>query len=162
MPVPAGGGSTLPDWAPTLDRVAAYCTARTMTKQVDGSNVEQPAFTSSTQPTATQVDEFIADAVAWVLMRTGPIDATLTDSATACAAIFAASSVERRYPERQSSNRQDAMKTADDLLALAKSMREDLRLANEAITGTDPEDPGAVLMPVWSFPAPAPYGDYVF
>ncbi len=157
MPIPAGDGSTLPDWAPTLDRVAAYCTARTLTAQIDGANVELPAFTSTTRPTADAVNEFIADAVAWVLLKTGPLDASVAAAGTTCAALFAASSVEDRYPERQSANRGDAITTAKDLYNKAVQMRADLAARNEAVTGEDPDDPGGVFgtLPVWSFP-PAP------
>ncbi len=39
-----------------------------------------------------------------------------------------------------------------------------LTARNRAITGADGDDPEAAVavMPVWSFPAPSPYGDYTF
>jgi hypothetical protein len=155
MPVPAGGATTLPAWAPTLSEVAAYCTARTTVAQPDGTNREELAFGGATRPTDVQVTRFIQDACGWVLMRTGPLDDSLTGQANAAATVRCAGFVEMRVPERSSATRDEAIATAKELLRQADAMREDLAKANEAATGTDPEDPAAHIMPVWSFP-PAP------
>lgn len=50
MPIPAGGsGTTLPDWAPDLTRVADRVPGRTLVAQVlDGSNVEVMTFDGMT------------------------------------------------------------------------------------------------------------------
>jgi hypothetical protein len=154
MPIPAGpdlGG--LPTWAPSLDRVAAYCTARTLVPQTNGANVEQPAFSSTTRPTAEQVAVFVADACTWLLGRTGNLHATLEPTAAGICAIRAAGFVEMRYPERQSANRDDAITTGKFLLQQADQMLAGLIVRNEALTGTDPAQPVSVL-PYWSFPAP--------
>lgn len=156
MPIPAGGDPTLPDWTPTLDEVADYCTARTLVPQTDGSNVELSGFTSVTRPSAEQVARLIADAVGWVQLRTGTVHATLAGQANMVATVRTAGFIELRVPERQHVNRDDAIATSDRLLKLADQMRADLALANEATTGTDPEDPGSHVLPVWSFPPPPP------
>jgi hypothetical protein len=156
MPIPAGGDSELPDWAPTLDEVAAYCTARTLVPQSHGSNLEKPAFDSTTRPTADLVTLLIADAVAWVLLKTGDLDTTLNDAARSVSCQRTAGLIELRFPERQSANRDDAITTAKELLKQADQMRTDLTARNESVTGEDPDDPGGVFgtLPVWSFPRP--------
>lgn len=162
MPVPAGGDG-LPVWAPSLQEVADYCTARTLVPQTDGSNLEQPGFSGQTRPTDTLVTRLIADAVGAVLVRTGTLDATLYGQANTVAAIMAAGYVEMRYPERQSANRGDAITTGEFLLKRADLLLEQLAARNEALTGEDPDDPGGVFgaLPVWSFPpAPADYFPY--
>lgn len=160
MPVPAGGDG-LPVWAPSLQEVADYCTARTLVPQTDGSNLEQPGFSGQTRPTDTLVTRLIADAVGWVQLKTGDLDASLYGQGNMVATVRTAAFVELRFPERQSQNRDDAITTAKELLKQADQMRADLAAANEAVTGTDPEDPAAHLMPVWSFPAaPVDYYPY--
>lgn len=160
MPIPAGDTSTLPDWAPTLDRVAAYTVARTLVPQADGSNLEVAAFSSTTRPTSDQVAQFVADACQWILTRTGAIDASLVGTASSLAARRAAAHVELRYPERQSQNRDDAVQVYDRLIKETDADLTALAAANEAVTGTDPEDPAALVMPVWSFPQAPQWGDY--
>jgi hypothetical protein len=153
--VPAGGGSTLPAWAPTLSEVADYCTARTLVAQPDGSNREEIAFNGSTRPSDAQVTRIIQDACNEVLTRCGALDTSLAAAANRVSAQLAAGYVELRYPEHSSATREDAIKTAQELLKRADKALEQLAKANEAATGTDPEDPAAHIMPVWSFP-PAP------
>jgi hypothetical protein len=163
VPIPAGGGTTPPDWTPTLDEVADYCTARTLVPQLDGSNLELQGFDSTTRPSASQVARIIADSVAWVQLKAGVLDATLYTAANMVATVRTAGFIELRFPERQSTNRDDAITTAKELLKQADQMRNDLALANEVITGDDPTDPddpdgpggGSGVLPVWSFP-PAP------
>lgn len=156
MPIPAGDPTGLPTWAPTLAEVAAYCTARTLVPQSDGSNLEAAGFSSVTRPTADLVTLLISDAVAWVLLKTGDLDTTLHDSGRSVATQRVAGFIELRYPERQSANREDAITTAKELLKQADQMRADLAARNEAVTGEDPDDPGGVsgTLPVWSFPDP--------
>lgn len=152
---------TAPVWAPTLVHVADYVPGRTLAA-TGGGNALLATFDGTTVPTGTQVEQLIADACTWVLLVASPLDSTLEVAAATCAAIYTAGCVERGYPERQSANRQDANSTADDLFKQAEAMRRDLALANEKLSGTDPADPNAALLPVWSFPSPAAYGDTTF
>jgi hypothetical protein len=153
MPVPAGGASTLPDWAPTLSEVADYCTARTLVPQPDGSNREESGFNSSTRPTDAQVTRIVQDACNEVLTRCGALAPSFTAAANRVSAQLAAGYVELRYPERSSGTRDEAIKTAQELLKRADRALEQLAGANEAATGVDTEDPAAQVLPVWSFPA---------
>lgn len=159
MPIPAGP-STSPDWAPTLAEVADYTTARTLVPQANGSNLEVYAFSTTTRPTADQVTRIIADACGWVTLKCGTIDASLNVSANSCAALRSAGLVELRYPERAHVNREDAIATAKELLKQADQAREELHLANQALTGEDPQDSGFLeIAPVWSFPSAVAWGD---
>jgi hypothetical protein len=159
MPIPAGPTSA-PSWAPTLEEVADYTTARTLVPQPDGSNAEVFAFSSTTRPTADQVTRLISDAVGWITLKCGAIHDDLAGQANGIAAQRVAGFIELRYPERQSANREDAIATAKELLKLAEAARDELAAANEALTGEDPQDSGfLVVAPVWSFPAATTYGD---
>jgi hypothetical protein len=155
-PNPTPGGVI---WTPSRSRVAGYCPGRTLVPATDGSNTAILTFDDTTFPTGVQVDQFARDAAAWVLVDTGPVHATLYDMAQATAAVYAAACVERGYPERQAANRAEAITTADDLFKQADGMRTDLARANHALTGTDPEDPVAQLVPLWAFPPPSKWGD---
>jgi hypothetical protein len=57
--------------------------------------------------------------------------------------------IERGYPRNP-----DDLNTAQALYDQAVDMRTDLTKANEAVTGIDPVDPAASVMPVWYFPPP--------
>lgn len=146
-----------PSWAPDLPRVADYIPQRTLVGAVDGYGSPADSFTPDTHPTDAQVTRLIAEACTWVTTRTGTIDASLVDSATSCAALRTAGMVELAYPDTS----RDAG-VATELLRQADAMRTDLAKANEAITGDDPEDPAAHLLPLWSFPAADPNGDLEF
>jgi hypothetical protein len=158
-PGPAAGG---PTWRPDLPAVAKYVPGRTLTiNRVAATNEPQRTFDDTTRPTGQEVDGLITDAVAWVLTATGPIATTptsLADMASAAAAIWAASAVERGYPDGSTED----VKTAADLLALATTMRKDLACANEAATGEDPTNPTAALLPIYSFPRAKRWGDGEF
>lgn len=155
MPVLAGPASSsgMPDWAPSLERVAAYVPSRPLVPQPDGSNIDLPAFDSTTRPTSAQVWLIIADAVAWVTDATGDLDLTLYQSANACAAIRAAAFVELGYPERDDPMKSTANTTSDRLFKQAEQMLKGLVARNKAITGTDGDDPEAVfeVAPAYSF-----------
>lgn len=165
-PAPIPGG---PIWRPSLAKVASYIPGRTLVAVkvegvATGADAPERTFDNSTEPPGTVVDQLVTDAVAWVLLATGPITdkdtpaaQTIRDAAGATAAVWAASAVERGYPDRD-----EDVKTAADLLALATSMRRDLAFANEAATGTDPTDPAASLLPLYSFPPPSRWGDCEF
>jgi hypothetical protein len=153
-PNPTSGG---PTWTPDRQRVASYIPGRALVGAADGYGNALGAFDSTTHPTGEQVDRLIADAAAWVELKTGAVDASLDEAATATAAVYAAYQIELSYPD----NSRD-VGVADQLWRQAVAMRDDLARANEAATGDDPEDPSAHLAPVYSFPdvdAVAPWGD---
>jgi hypothetical protein len=143
-------------WRPERWRVAAYIPGRTLVGAVDGYGNAVYTFDDTTHPRGAAVDLLITDACAWVIVKTGPVDATLVDSAAACAAKWTAAQIQQAYPD----NTADAT-IAALLYQQAVAMRDELQLANEAKTGQDPEDPAAHLMPVYSFPAPVPWGDLI-
>lgn len=142
-------------WRPDLWQVADYIPGRTLVGAVDGYGAALNTFDDSTHPTGGQVHRLITAAVSWVELKTGPdIDPSLDDSASACVAIYTAAAVERGYPD---SSRDVAV--ADQLYKQAVAMRDDLHRANVALTGTDPEEPSAVLLPSYSFPPAVFWGD---
>ena len=151
-PAPTNDG---PLWTPDRPKVADYVPGRTLSQDLTGARL---TFDDLTRPTGDEVDRLIADAVVWVEAKTGQhIDGTLWEFATAVAAVYAAAMVERGYPTRA-----DDVTTAQALWAQAVAMRDDLARANEAVTGQDPVDPGAALMPIYQFPAPVTWGDTDF
>lgn len=153
-PAPTG-----PAWTPDLPAVAKYVPRRTVVAAANGYGTPLATFDSTTHPTGAQVEALIADAVAWVQVRVGvgagDIAAGLFGVATRAASLWAAGMVELTYPDNR-----DDLSTANALLAEARTAREELWAANIATTGTDVEDPAANLMPLWSFPAADPWGDY--
>lgn len=146
--------SALVSWRPELWQVAAYIPRRTLVGAVNGYGQALETFTADTHPSAGQVNNIITDACAWVGALVNPVDDSLTDLARSAAAIRSAALVELTYPDNR-----DDLSTAETLLKQAESMRVDLDRANTAVTGTDPETPATHLLPVYSFPAPAWYGD---
>lgn len=144
-------------WRPERWNVAAYIPRRTLVAAQDGYGNVLYTFDDTTHPRGPAVDLLITDACAWVTLATGPVDSSLYGPASACAAIYAAAAVDRGYPDNR-----DDLSNADALTQQAAAMRADLKAANEAITGEDPEDPTAHLMPVYSFPDPPGWGDEDF
>jgi hypothetical protein len=145
----AAPGSAVP-WAPTLAQVAAYVPKRT---RPVGDTSDDPlgTFTAATRPTDAIVYSLIADAVRWVLARTG-VPATnraAADAATVAAAIRAAGMVELGYPGEDPDTN-----TADILLDQANKALADVQAAAD----TDP-NPASQLMPTWSFPDPPKWAD---
>lgn len=134
-------------WRPELWHVADYIPARTLVGAVDGYGNALSTFTADTHPTDQAVNRLITAACSWVTSKTGPVDASLDDLAQSVAAKYAASQVELTYPDTPGD-----LNTAQLLYQQAVAARDDLWKANEAITGEDPEDPEAHLMPVYSFP----------
>lgn len=135
--------------------MATYIPERSVpVDDVDGQPVL--TFTADTRPTATQVDSQIADAVVWVSIATGTLDETLYDAARAVAAIRAAGLIELSWPIRDADRN-----TGRDLLTQADAMLKQLAARNVTLTGEDPDDPDGVfeILPVWSFPAAADWGD---
>lgn len=165
QPLPAPGG---PVWRPSLHDVAKYVPTRTLViDRSTGGNSPTLTFDSTTTPSDRQVDSLITDACNWIQSATGPVGVTpsgavvasspvLYGTARAAAAIFAAASVERGYPQRDADE-----SIANDLLGLANSMRADLMAANLAATGETTE-PTASLLPLYQFPRPPHWGDIDF
>lgn len=166
QPLPPAGG---PSWRPSLSDVAKYVPTRTLVlDRSNGGNTPVRTFDESTTPTGRDVDALITDGCNWVQTATGPVgvtpsgaivtaSATLYGTARAAAAIYAAAAVERGYPQRDSDE-----SIANDLLALASSMRADLVRANAAAVGGDPSNPVASLLPIYQFPPPSRWGDLDF
>jgi hypothetical protein len=144
----------LPTWAPDRMRVADYIPRRTLRTGAGQPGAAALTFNDETRPTGAEVDRLIVDACAWVTVVTGPVDESLWKMATATAAVWTAAVIERDYPTRQGD-----VSTADLLMQQATQMRTDLQRANEVITGDDPDDPAAHILPVWSFPRPVDWGD---
>jgi hypothetical protein len=134
-------------WRPALWNVADYVPGRTLVGAVDGYGNALLTFDNTTHPTDQQVQRIITAGCAWIGTRCTPIHTTLSDMALAVAATWAAARIELTWPDNR-----DDLNTAEQLLAQATTMRDDLCRANQAVSGEDDEDPEAHLMPVWSFP----------
>lgn len=140
-------------WVPTRSAVAALVPTRTLGQ--DGSDpVLAGTFTEATSPTAVQADELVSQAVSWVAMRTGTVDASLYEGARAVAAMRAAGMVLLAYPLGDAEADPDAAKR---LLDLAATDLVALVAANTA-TGTD-DGPGTPVVGQYSFPDPVDHGD---
>ncbi len=131
---------------PTLVQVASYVPSRTLAVD-DTTGTPKGTFDPTTRPTDTQVDQIIADAVAWVALKTGNVDPSVAVVATATAAMRAAGLVEITWPERDAD-----INTGQTLLDQADKMRTDLETVNAKLTGTDPGT--GEVMPMYSFPDP--------
>lgn len=151
---PVAGG---PTWLPGRSRVANYVPTRTLAKNpgtyTESGDTYELTFDSTTRPTGLMVDRLIADGAAWVTAAVPFVAPRLYDMASVCAALWAAAAVERGWPETDVS-----LQRAEQLQQLAEQARADLIAANRDETGTTPGDSHAPL-PVWSFPAPVPWGD---
>lgn len=145
----------LPTWAPTLEHVADHIPTRTRDRNNTGSDALLMTFTAATTPTDEQAQRHIAGAVAWTLAGIGGVlPATpvhLTDLATRTAALRAAADIELAYPDRNADvavHEQLDQRAKDALKVLVDA-------CNDAGGGTEGN-----LVPVYSFPDPALYGDY--
>jgi hypothetical protein len=139
-----------PAWSPPAWKPADYVPGRTLVPVLaSGGNTWVNTFDDTTNPSGEQVERLTTDACAWVSVGCGTIAATLFDAASAAAAVWVAAQIEAGYPDKSSDPGRAAA-----LLDQAQRMRADLAKANEALTGTDPVDPGAALLPLYSFPRP--------
>ena len=152
MPIPAGPSSTLPEWAPTREQVAAHVPRRTLLGDVNGFGTAVATFTDATTPTGEQCDAIILSACNWVLLVTGTLNAALSTTGADCAALRAAGLVELTWPD----NRED-LTDGELLLKLAESMRKDLAAANITLTGDDPTTDADDVLPVFVFDAATSY-----
>ncbi len=149
MPIPAGPSPTLPTWAPSLERVAAYVPRRTIVGATSGYGTAQLAFSADTYPSAAVVSELILAACNWVLTSTGTIVTAFESPAADLAALRAAAFVALGYPDNR-----DDLDDARLLLDQADKMLVKLAAANIAAAET-PDDPTTLddnVLPVWSFP----------
>lgn len=153
VPAPVPGG---PTWTPGLSRVALYIPRLTVDVTTPGSAVELGTFTAETNPTDAVAQRHIDDAVAEVLAACGPIPLSLEALARAVAALRAAASIQLSY-----SNTALGMDTLS--IAAALNARADADLARLKTAIADLVDGSAdglaVVVSVWSFPAPDPRFD---
>ncbi|MFY1686494.1 hypothetical protein [Plantactinospora sp. WMMB782] len=160
VPSPTAGG---PTWWPGRSRVANYVPQRTLVRSpasyTESGDTYELTFDSTTRPTGVAVDRLIADGAAWVSTRlTRPLHDSLHDAASVCVALYAAAAVERGWPHDDNS-----LQRATDLERRLDQMLADLVGANDDASGDeDPDVPQTHLSPVYSFPAPVPWGDEHF
>ncbi len=150
MPIPAGPGPTLPTWAPSLERVAAYVPRRTIVGTITGAGTAQAVFTADTYPTSAMVDQLVLAACNWVLTAAGPIVTDMEAPAADLAALRAAAFVSLGFPDNR-----DDLDDARLLLDQADRMLKTLAAANIAASETQ-DDPTTLddnTLPVWYFPA---------
>lgn len=145
----------LPTWAPTLEHVADHIPTRTRDKTATGDDSLLMTFTANTTPTNEQAQRHIALAVDEVLAAIGgTLPATpiyLTGLATKAAALRAAADIELAYPDRNAD-----VSVFEQLDQRAKdALQRLIDACNDAGGGTE-----GSLVPVYSFPDPALYGDY--
>lgn len=142
----------LPDWAPTADEIAAFMYGR-----VNGEWGREERFTSTTQPTITQVSNAIIDAISLVQPQVGyTLDTRFNASAKTHAKLKTALLLEPSFwPDQQSGDKsawEQWQKLYDDGI---KGLVEAIR---EAGAGDDPGPADDEAGPVWSFPT-APRSD---
>ncbi|WP_250029800.1 hypothetical protein [Paractinoplanes maris] len=159
MTIPAGGDEPipgdLPEWAPTLGRVAIYVPHRTLAKSVlsiTGSQDEYRfTFDQTTTPPASSVLSLIADGVAWVSALVTPLHVTSQPLASLVAALWAAISLERAWP-----NDDQSLQRANDMEKQLNTMLAALITANNRAWDEEEGEGEYALdvLPVWSFPVP--------
>lgn len=151
-PNPTAGG---PLWTPTRERVADYVRHRTVPVDFETEGEPTGTFSATTTPPGSSVDRLITGAVGWVLAATGDLDSSLTDAAQECAALRAAGFVELAGRPPVDSG------LATALFAQADTALKALVARNEALTGSDPDEPVAVfeIVQPYSCPTPRWYGD---
>lgn len=152
---PIAGG---PTWAPGRSRVANYVPHRTLASSassiIGSQDTYELTFDSTTRPTGIQIDRLIADGIDWITTLVTPLHPTSQPAAALLAALWAAISAERSWPndEQSLSRANDMEKRLDSLLAA-------LLVSNgNANNDSGTEDPAVHPLPVWSFP-PAPCDD---
>lgn len=145
---PIAGG---PAWTPGRSRVATVLPRRTLPRDAE---THELTFNSTTLPTGVQVDRLVADAVRWVLTRTGEVNTAFHEFAASVAAVRAAATVERGYPAESA---EQSLTRARDLEKQAEEMLAKLVFANQT-----PDTQGNALVPIYSFPAAVAWGDETF
>ncbi|MEU3452175.1 hypothetical protein ABZ671_00830 [Micromonospora sp. NPDC006766] len=152
MPIPAGlGNAELPDWAPVRENVADYVPHRTLKKTTAtttaGQDVYGLTFDGTTRPTGSAVDRLIRDGITYVTGRLPALPAGQEATAGLIATLYAASAVERSWPHDDQS-----LQRATDMEKRMESLMAGLVEAAGPSRGDN-------LLPAWSFPTPAPWGD---
>jgi hypothetical protein len=152
----------LPSWAPPRTKVADYVPHRTLVRStasvVASQDVYRLDWDDTTTPTADTVDRLIADGAAWVTVRASPLNTSMHGAASTVAAILAAASIERGWPQDESS-----LQRANDLEKRATLLLTDLiaanRDANDQAAGVGAY--GADIVPLYSFPPAPVHGDWL-
>jgi hypothetical protein len=138
------------DYTPDLADVGALITARTK----DANGNEAGTFTTSTRPTADQVDSLIGKAVGRLSARIGSdIDASLFDAAKEVAALDVASRVELSFfPDQVAVGRTPYQ----ELVKLHDTAEAELLVDLAAVGAVDGEDElSPAGLPRFGFPADA-------
>jgi hypothetical protein len=120
----------LPNWAPTIKQVAARLMART--KMPNG---DIGSFNDETTPTAEQVNEVIAQAVAFMRPRLGPVPDSLVEQAQALATLRVSYMVELGYFPEQTET------SISPYRSLLMEYKEELENWDIAAAGLEPNSP---------------------
>jgi hypothetical protein len=146
---PVAGG---PDWAPGRSRVAAYVPHRTLVRSIDSTIESQDGyaftFDSTTVPNGVTVSRLIADGVDWITAVLVPLNTASQPLAALLAALHAAISVERSWPDDDTS-----LQRANDMEKRLDGMLVALTASNAAAnTAAGVAAYPPPVMPQWSFP----------
>lgn len=149
IPLPSAG--TRPGWMPFLSEVADHVPWLTIDQTAVGAETYLGTFNGNTVPADEQAQRHI-DKASRPLTALGDIPADLQPFGRGIIALRAAASLARAYLRRE-----NALQIAD---ALDKQADRDWKFFLDQLH-QDGGDPGANLLPVWTFPEPAKYpGDY--
>lgn len=155
MPIPSGPGpNDQPAWVPTREDVADHVPYMTVDTVTPGSQRYLNTFTSMTTPTDVQATRIIDGVWPAVAAAVGALVVPLWPLAHQVAALGAAAAIVRAYPRDDGDL---ARAAALDARADADMLR--LIAANDAAGGGAGNS--VDLLPVFSFPPPAPWGDWL-
>lgn len=141
-----------PAWTPFLSQVADHVPYLTVDTVTPGSALHLGTFTARTWPTDEQAQRLTDGAVTYVRSAVGTVAPAVYDMATQVAALRAAAAIARAYPRDDGD-----LAAAAALDARADADLARLKAANDAAGGGDGSE--VDLLPVYSFPAPVPWGD---
>ncbi|GAB7053125.1 hypothetical protein [Catenuloplanes indicus] len=153
---PTAGGAV---WLPGRSRVANYIPGRTL--NVDpavhsaAGETYDPGWGPNTRPTGQQVDRLILDQASLVSVRVPRLTETHHEAASTVVAMLVAAAIERGQPDTDPTSLQRAL----DLERQALARLDELVRGVDEETGETAAGP---VMPVWSMPAPVPWGDSYF
>lgn len=137
-------------WAPSLSNVGGKIPHRTLEVDDPADDTPSGTFSDKTMPTADMVQPLIDEAASQVARAVSTIPAPMHDLAQQAAAWRAAADVELAWPQRDA----DIREVYDRLNARAAlALQELIDACDDAGTGAD----GGV--PLYSFPAPVPWGE---
>ncbi|MFD6565386.1 hypothetical protein [Micromonospora profundi] len=158
MPIPAGGdfepplAADPPIWVPTLAQVADHVPYMTVDTVTPGQQQYLNTFNDLTTPTGVQAQRLTDGAWPSVAAATGVLAQAVWPLAQHVAALRAAAAIVRAYPRDDGDL---ARAAALDARADADLLR--LIAANDAAGGGAGNS--VDLLPTYSFPPPAPWGD---